>query len=226
MIEFKYITKKYKKGIVAVNDVSFKINKGEFVFIIGPSGAGKSTIAKLLLKEEQATSGSLFFNGEDITNVSNRTIPKIRQRIGMVFQDFRLLGDKNVYQNIDYALRIMGESRKRRKLTIERVLKTVELENKMRYFPNELSGGEQQRLSIARAMVTKPDVLLADEPTVNLVPETSWEIVRALQSINDRGTTIIMITHAKEIEDQLQKRVLEFSEGDLVRDEEGGSYYA
>lgn len=224
MIEFKHISKQYKNDIVAVNDVSFKINKGEFVFVIGPSGAGKSTLAKLLLKEEEPSAGSLFFNGEDITSIRSRRIPLVRQNIGMVFQDFRLLEDKTVYDNIDYVLQIMGVSRKLKIRTIDRVLETVNLEDKKKSYPRELSGGEQQRLSIARAMVTKPRVLLADEPTGNLDPETSWEIVKALQKINESGTTIVMITHAKEIVDRLKYRVLEFSKGELVRDEEGGSY--
>lgn len=224
MIEFKHVSKQYKNDIVAVNDVSFKINKGEFVFVIGPSGAGKSTIAKLLLKEEEPSAGSLFFNGEDITSIRSRRIPLVRQNIGMVFQDFRLLEDKTVYDNIDYVLQIMGVSRKLKMRTIDRVLETVNLEDKKKSYPRELSGGEQQRLSIARAMVTKPRVLLADEPTGNLDPETSWEIVKALQKINESGTTIVMITHAKEIVDRLKYRVLEFSKGELVRDEEGGSY--
>ncbi len=224
MIEFKHVSKQYKNDIVAVNDVSFKINKGEFVFVIGPSGAGKSTIAKLLLKEEEPSAGSLFFNGEDITSIRSRRIPLVRQNIGMVFQDFRLLEDKTVYDNIDYVLQIMGVSRKLKMRTIDRVLETVNLEDKKKSYPRELSGGEQQRLSIARAMVTKPRVLLADEPTGNLDPETSWEIVKALQKINESGTTIVMITHAKEIVDRLKYRVLEFSKGELVRDEESGSY--
>ena len=224
MIEFKHISKQYKNDIVAINDVSFKIEKGEFVFVIGPSGAGKSTIAKLLLKEEEPSAGSLFFNGEDITTIRSRRIPLVRQNIGMVFQDFRLLEDKTVYDNINYVMQIMGVSNKLKKRTIDRVLETVNLEEMKKSYPRELSGGEQQRLSIARAMVTKPRVLLADEPTGNLDPETSWEIVRALQKINEAGTTIIMITHAKEIVDTLKYRVLEFSKGKLIRDEEGGTY--
>ena len=224
MIEFKHVSKQYKKEIIAVRDVSFKIEKGEFVFIIGPSGAGKSTLAKLLLKEEQPSAGSIFFNGEDITNIRSRRIPLIRQDIGMVFQNFRLLENKTVYGNIDYVLQIMGASRKLKTKTINRVLETVGLQDKKKFYPRELSGGEQQRLSIARAMVTKPKVLLADEPTGNLDPETSWEIIEALQKINEAGTTIIMITHAKEIVDRLKYRVLEFSQGSLIRDEEGGMY--
>ena len=224
MIEFKNVYKTYSTGTEAVNNANFKIEKGEFVFIVGPSGAGKSTVAKLLLKEEEPSAGSLFFNDEDITTIRSRRIPLIRQKIGMVFQDFRLLEEKSVYDNIDYVLQIMGVSRKVKIRTIDRVLEAVNLQDKKKYLPRELSGGEQQRLSIARAMVTKPRVLLADEPTGNLDPETSWEIVKALQDINESGTTILMITHAKEIVDRLKYRVLEFSKGELVRDEKGGSY--
>lgn len=224
MIEFKHITKEYKNKIKAVDDISFKIEQGEFVFIIGPSGAGKSTLTKLLLKEEEPTSGSIFFEDEDITKIRNRKIPKIRQNIGMIFQDFRLLEDKTAYENINYVMQIMGISSRKKKKIIDEVLETVDLSDKRDSLPRELSGGEQQRLSIARAMVTKPSVLLADEPTGNLDPDTSWEIVIALQEINKSGTTVLMITHAKEIVDQLKYRVLEFSKGKLVRDEEGGSY--
>lgn len=222
MIKFEHITKKYSKDIVALNDVNFHIQKGEFVFITGPSGAGKSTVTRLVLKEVDPDQGRIFLDGKDITKVSRRTIPKIRKDVGVVFQDFRLLMNRTVYQNIDFVLDVQGISGRTKKKRIEEVLKMVHLEDRAKAYPNELSGGEMQRVSIARVLSIKPKVIIADEPTGNLDPDTAWEIMRYFEQVNNTGTTIIINTHSKEIVDEMKKRVITFSDGQIIRDSIGG----
>lgn len=226
LINFQNVKKTYKKNIDALKEVTFHIEMGEFVFLIGPSGAGKSTVLRLLLKETEPDGGRIYFKGEDITKVRKRRIPQIRKSIGVVFQDFRLLEDKTVYQNIKYAMEILGASHRLMKRRISEVLDLVDLSHKKKSYPHELSGGEQQRLCIARAMVNRPDILIADEPTGNLDPDTSWDIINTLLKINEQGTTILMITHAEDIVNKLERRVIELEKGEVVRDIEGGKYHA
>ena len=199
MIEFINVSKEYKNGVKALSNVSLSIDKGEFVFLVGPSGAGKSTLIKLLLKEENPTSGTIYLNNKDITSVRNRKIPYIRRNIGVVFQDFRLLPNKTVYENIAFAMEIIGAPPKEIRRNVPMVLSMVDLSSKAHCYPDELSGGEHQRVAISRAIVNNPPVLIADEPTGNLDPDTAWEIMKVLRDINRRGTTILMATHAKDI---------------------------
>ena len=224
MLEFVHVDKTYKNKVCALNDCNFKIEQGEFVFLIGPSGAGKSTITKLILKEINPDRGKIYLYGEDITRLKARKVPKLRQSIGMVFQDFKLLENKTVYQNIKYVMQILGKSSSEIKSTIDTVLDLVSLKDKKNAYPHELSGGEMQRVCIARSMVNKPKLLIADEPTGNLDPVTSMDIANALVRINERGTTVMMITHEKDIVNKLQKRVIQLDKGIIVRDEEGGMY--
>lgn len=224
MLEFVHVDKTYKNKVCALNDCNFKIEQGEFVFLIGPSGAGKSTITKLILKEINPDRGKIYLYGEDITRLKARKVPKLRQNIGMVFQDFKLLENKTVYQNIKYVMQILGKSSSEIKSTIDTVLDLVNLKDKKNAYPHELSGGEMQRVCIARSMVNKPKLLIADEPTGNLDPVTSMDIANALIRINERGTTVLMITHEKDIVNKLQKRVIQLDKGIIVRDEEGGMY--
>lgn len=224
MLEFVQVDKTYKNKVCALNDCNFKIEQGEFVFLIGPSGAGKSTITKLILKEINPDRGKIYLYGEDITRLKARKVPKLRQNIGMVFQDFKLLENKTVYQNIKYVMQILGKSSSEIKSTIDTVLDLVNLKDKKNAYPHELSGGEMQRVCIARSMVNKPKLLIADEPTGNLDPVTSMDIANALVRINERGTTVLMITHEKDIVNKLQKRVIQLDKGIIVRDEEGGMY--
>lgn len=224
MLEFVHVDKTYKNKVCALNDCNFKIEQGEFVFLIGPSGAGKSTITKLILKEINPDRGKIYLYGEHITRLKARKVPKLRQSIGMVFQDFKLLENKTVYQNIKYVMQILGKSSSEIKSTIDTVLDLVNLKDKKNAYPHELSGGEMQRVCIARSMVNKPKLLIADEPTGNLDPVTSMDIANALVRINERGTTVMMITHEKDIVNKLQKRVIQLDKGIIVRDEEGGMY--
>lgn len=224
MLEFVHVDKTYKNKVCALNDCNFRIDQGEFVFLIGPSGAGKSTITKLILKEINPDRGKIYLYGEDITRLKARKVPKLRQSIGMVFQDFKLLENKTVYQNIKYVMQILGKSSSEIKSTIDTVLDLVNLKDKKNAYPHELSGGEMQRVCIARSMVNKPKLLIADEPTGNLDPVTSMDIANALVRINERGTTVMMITHEKDIVNKLQKRVIQLDKGIIVRDEEGGMY--
>lgn len=223
MIKFENVSKKYL-DVVALENVSLNIGDGEFVFIIGESGAGKSTITKLLLKEIQPDSGQIFLDGKNITKVARRKVPEIRQSIGMIFQDFRLLEDMTIYDNIEYALNILGLSAKTKKRRINEVLEQVGLEDRKKAFPRELSGGEQQRVSIARALSIKPNLIIADEPTGNLDPQTSQEIVSHLMKINEQGKTVVMVTHEKEIVDTSHKRVIHLSDGQIKSDEKDGVY--
>ena len=224
MIKFSGVSKDYKNGVNALSNINVHIGKGEFVYLVGSSGAGKSTMIKLLLKEEEPTSGRIFLKGNEITKVKNRRIPYIRRDIGVVFQDFRLLPNKTVYENVAFAMEILGTHPKDIRRRIPMILSMVDLSRKASSYPEQLSGGEQQRVSIARAIVNNPPVLIADEPTGNLDPETALEIMKALMDINARGTTILMATHAREIVNNMRKRVLALENGKLVRDEERGGY--
>ncbi|KYO66554.1 Cell division ATP-binding protein FtsE [Thermovenabulum gondwanense] len=218
------MTKIYSGGHVALQDITVKIQKGEFVFIVGPSGAGKSTFIKLLIREEMPTKGQIFFNGKNITRMRHSQVPFLRRRIGVVFQDFRLLPQKTVYENVAFAMEVIEAPLREIKKRVPRVLEMVGLSHKMNAKPHELSGGEQQRVSLARALVNNPDVIIADEPTGNLDPDTSWEIMKLLNEINMNGTTLIVATHAKDIVNAMRKRVLQLDSGKLVRDEERGVY--
>ncbi len=224
MIHFYNVTKVYSNGVRALDDVSFHIRKGEFVFLVGPSGAGKSTLVKIVFREEIPTKGQALFAGKSITRIKNREIPFLRRKIGMVFQDFRLLPQKTVYENVSFAMQVVGSSRRAIKRRVPEVLAQVGLEEKAAMLPAQLSGGQQQRVCIARALVNDPMLLIADEPTGNLDPDTAWELMNLFNEINSKGTTILMATHAREIVDAMKKRVLSMSDGRLTRDEESGAY--
>lgn len=224
MIEFRNVTKKYGKKIYALRDVSFKVGDGEFVVTIGPSGAGKSTLIKLLICEEKPTRGHIYIVGKDIVNLKQKEIPYFRRRVGVVFQDFKLLPKKTVFENIAFAMEAVGASRQEIIKKVNAVLILVNLKERSDNFPDELSGGEKQRVAIARAVVNRPKLLIADEPTGNLDPETSWEIIRILEEINKRGTIIILATHNKEIVDRLRRRVIKIKNGMIVSDKEKATY--
>lgn len=224
MIIFQRTSKVYDNNVFALKNVSLEIERGEFVFLVGPSGAGKSTFIKLLLKEIDPTKGKIIVNGADLTSLKHKQIPYYRRRIGMVFQDFRLIASLNVQENIEFAMRVVEANKKDIKKRVPLVLSMVGLTNKSKCFPNELSGGEQQRVAIARAIVNNPTMVIADEPTGNLDPDTSIEIMEVLQDINRAGTTIIMATHAKDIVDTMKKRVIAIENGTLIRDEQRGRY--
>ncbi|WP_097027322.1 cell division ATP-binding protein FtsE [Clostridium peptidivorans] len=224
MIEFKNVTKVYGKNIPALSNINLSIDKGEFVFLVGPSGAGKSTFIKTLLKEVDPSSGSVVVNNVDITTLKRKDVPYYRRKIGVVFQDFRLIPNLNVYENVAFAMRVVESPMKDIRKKVPAVLSMVGLSNKHKAFPHELSGGEQQRVSLARALVNNPALIIADEPTGNLDPDTSMEIMDILNDINRAGTTILMATHAKDIVDNMKKRVVALEKGNLVRDEQRGSY--
>lgn len=220
MIELKDVTKEYSKGIAALNGVSLKIEKGEFVFIVGDSGSGKSTLIRLLMRELVATSGTITVMGKDLSKIPHKRVSVYRRKLGVVFQDFRLLKDRNVYENIAFALRVTEASPRVIKQKVPAALSLVGLAQKYKSFPKELSGGEQQRVAIARAIVNEPAVLLADEPTGNLDPANSWEIMNLLEEANKRGTTVIVVTHNHEIVNMMKKRVITMSKGTIVSDEQ------
>jgi cell division transport system ATP-binding protein len=225
VIEYINVSKQYESNkAIALTNINLRIKKGEFVFIVGSSGAGKSSLIKLLLKEEDPTSGKLILNGEDITHVKGRRIPYVRRSIGVVFQDFRLLENKTVFENVAFAMEIVGATKKQIERQVPQVIEMVGLKGKEKDYPDELSGGEQQRVSIARAIVNKPAVLIADEPTGNLDPDTAWEIMKVIKEINSRGTTVVMATHAKDIVNFMKRRVVALEDGKIVRDEEKGVY--
>ena len=224
MIEFKDVTKEYSKGIAALNGVNLKIEKGEFAFIVGDSGSGKSTLIRLLLKELDPTSGSIIVNGQNLNRLKHRKIPQYRRHLGVVFQDFRLLKDRNIYENIAFALRVTETSPRIIKQKVPAALSLVGLAQKYKAFPKELSGGEQQRVAIARAIVNEPAILLADEPTGNLDPTNSWEIMKLLEEANERGTTVLVVTHNQEIVNEMKKRVITMKKGVIVSDEQKGGY--
>ena len=222
MIEFRNVSKKYDTGTEAIHNISFKINKGEFAFLVGSSGSGKSTIIKLILKEEEPTSGNIIINGKDTTFLKPSRVPFLRRNMGIVFQDFRLLPDKTVYENVAFAMYVVRATPKHIRRQVPMVLSLVGLANKAKVYPNELSGGEQQRVALARAIVNNPSMLIADEPTGNLDPNTAWDIMELLNDINLRGTTVVVATHAKDIVDKMNKRVIRIDQGNIVRDEKGG----
>lgn len=224
MIELREVTKEYSKGIAALNGISLKIEQGEFVFIVGDSGSGKSTLIRLLMKELDPSSGSITVMGRNLGRMGHKEIPMYRRRIGVVFQDFRLLKDRNVYDNIAFALRVTETPIRIIKQKVPAALSLVGLAQKYKSFPKELSGGEQQRVAIARAVVNEPSILLADEPTGNLDPANSWEIMRLLEEANDRGTTVIVVTHNQEIVNAMRKRVVTMKKGTIVSDEKKGGY--
>lgn len=218
------VSKVYSTGAPALNNVSLSIHKGEFVFIVGDSGSGKSTMIKLLLRELTATSGSVYVMGSDLAKLRHRQIPKFRRSLGVVFQDFRLLNDRNVYENVAFAQRIVETPVNEIRRNVPAILATVGLAGKYKAKTKQLSGGEQQRVALARALVNNPAILLADEPTGNLDPKNSWEIMKLLEEINEGGTTVVVVTHNKEIVNALHKRVVTVKKGVIVSDEEGGEY--
>ena len=220
MITFDHVTKKYRTNI-GLDDVSVHINKGDFVFLVGPSGAGKSTFIKLILKEINADEGTIKVGDFEVTSLSNREIPMFRRKVGTVFQDFRLLPKKKVFENVAFAMEVLHKSQRQIRKQVPQVLSLVGISDKAHKYPDELSAGEQQRVAIARAIVNNPAVLIADEPTGNLDPATAWEIMDLLDQINLRGTTIVMVTHAKDIVDKMKKRVIAIERGRIVRDEQG-----
>lgn len=224
MIEFKNVTKVYDNNVKALSDVNVQIESGDFVFLVGPSGAGKSTFIKMLLKEVEPSNGKIIVADKELGKITRKEVPYYRRKIGMVFQDFRLIPTMNVYENVAFAMRVVEASQREIRRRVPMVLSLVGLSHKYKMFPSELSGGEQQRVSLARAIVNNPSVLIADEPTGNLDPETAKEIMDLLDDINRAGTTILMATHAKEIVDNMKKRVLTIEGGELVRDVKRGAY--
>ena len=224
IITLENVSKAYATGAPALNGVDLHINKGEFVFIVGDSGSGKSTMIKLLLRELTPTSGNINVMGYDLVKIKHRKIPKFRRNLGIVFQDFRLLKDRNVYENVAFAQRIIQVSNKEIKRNVPSILATVGLAGKYKAKPKQLSGGEQQRVALARALVNRPTILLADEPTGNLDPKNSWEIMKLLEQINENGTTVLVVTHNREIVNAMQKRVVTMKKGVIVSDEEKGGY--
>ena len=224
MIEMMNVTKKYNKGITAINNLSIQIKDGEFVYVVGPSGAGKSTFIKMMYREEKATKGRIRVGKYDLMKIRDRQIPFLRRYVGVVFQDFKLLPHKTVYENVAYAMEVIEKSPREIKRRVEDVLELVNLKHRMNNFPNELSGGEQQRVAIARAIVDTPGILIADEPTGNLDPETSMEIMDILERINEQGTTIVMATHNSQIVNEKKHRVIAIENGQIVRDQEQGEY--
>jgi cell division transport system ATP-binding protein len=224
MIVFENVTKVYEPNVHAVREVSFVIDKGEFVFVVGASGSGKSTLIRLLLKEIEPTRGRIIVGGRDLGRLSRRKVPMLRRNVGCVFQDFKLLPNRTAAENVAYALKVQGESRAAIRSKVPEVLGLVGLTHKMNSYPDELSGGEQQRVSIARAFVNHPPLLVCDEPTGNLDPDTSVGIMQLLYRINRSGTTILMVTHDREMVDKMRKRVIALEEGVLARDERRGGY--
>lgn len=226
MIEFVNVTKQFEDaGNIALENASFKIENGEFVFLVGSSGAGKTTITKLIMRETNVTEGEIYLDGIDVTKLPDREIPYLRRKMGVVFQDFRLLEDRTVYENVEFAMRVVGAGRREIRKRVPEVLNEVGLNYKAKMLPRQLSGGEQQRVALARALVNHPLILIADEPTGNLNPKTAMEIMEIFEEINRMGTTIIMATHAKDIVDEMKKRVIEIQDGKIVRDEVGGEYH-
>jgi len=221
MIKLEHVSKSYTAGIPALNDVSLDIEEGEFVFIVGDSGSGKSTLIKLLLKELEPTEGTITINNKKLNKIKRRQIPKFRRNIGVVFQDFRLLKDRNIYDNVAFAQKVIGESNRSIKKNVPSMLSMVGLAAKYRSYPRQLSGGEQQRVAIARALINEPKILLADEPTGKLDNHNAWEIMKLLEEINSRGTTVVVVTHNLEIVKAMNKRVITMKKGVVVEDSEG-----
>lgn len=225
MIKLENVSKAYSAGIPALNDVSLHIETGEFVFVVGDSGSGKSTLIKLLLKELEPTSGSIIINGQKLGNIRHRDVPRFRRNLGVVFQDFRLLKDRNVYENVAFAQRVIGMSTKSMRRKVPAVLSMVGLAAKYKSYPRQISGGEQQRVAIARALVNEPKILLADEPTGNLDANNAWDIMKLLEEINQRGTTVLVVTHNLDIVKTMKKRVITMKKGVVVSDERSGDDY-
>jgi cell division transport system ATP-binding protein len=224
MISLQHVTKTYRNGVTALEDVSVEIDKGEFVFVVGPSGSGKSTMIRLLLKQEEASNGQVFVAGKNLAKITSFKVPHLRRNIGTVFQDYKLLQDKTAFENVAFALEVIGKQKHVIDQRVPEILEYVGLGDKLNAFPDELSGGEQQRVSIARACVNRPLVLLADEPTGNLDPNTSVDIMRLLDKVNRIGTTVVMATHDQAIVDAMRKRVIELDKGKVVRDQTRGVY--
>jgi cell division transport system ATP-binding protein len=224
MISLQRVSKTYKNGVTALVDVDVEVEKGEFVFVVGQSGSGKSTMIRLLIREEDATKGSIHVGGKNLAKMSSWDVPKLRRNVGTVFQDFRLLQDKTVFENVAFALEVIGKPKHVIDQRVPEILEYVGLGDKLNNFPDELSGGEQQRVSIARACVNRPLVLLADEPTGNLDPNTSVDIMRLLDKVNRIGTTVMMATHDQAIVDAMRKRVIELDKGAVIRDQSRGVY--
>ncbi|UAL46995.1 cell division ATP-binding protein FtsE [Sutcliffiella horikoshii] len=224
MIEMQDVYKKYPNGVQAVDGINIRIKAGEFVYVVGPSGAGKSTFIKMMYREEKPTSGNIVIDGVNLSKLKESKVPLLRRNIGVVFQDFKLLPQLTVYENVAFALEVIEESPKNIKKRVMEVLDLVKLKHKARHLPNELSGGEQQRISIARSIVNKPKVMIADEPTGNLDPDTSWEIMNIFEEINEKGTTIVMATHNREIVNTIKKRVIAIENGKIARDQAEGDY--
>ena len=222
MIKLEHVSKSYSAGIPALNDVNLEIDDGEFVFIVGDSGSGKSTLIKLLLKELEPTEGTITVNGKELKRIKKKQVPRYRRKVGVVFQDFRLLKDRNVYDNIAFAQKVIGESNIQIKKKVPKMLSLVGLAAKYKSYPKELSGGEQQRVAIARALINEPAILLADEPTGNLDNNNAWEIMKLLEEINEKGTTVIVVTHNLEIVKVMKKRVITVKKGVIVSDSERG----
>lgn len=224
MIEMQDVYKKYPNGVIAANGIDVHIKPGEFVYVVGPSGAGKSTFIKMMYREEKPTSGTIMINGVNLAKLKSSKVPLLRRNIGVVFQDFKLLPTLTVYENVAFALEVTEEHPKYIKKQVMETLDLVNLKHKARMLPTELSGGEQQRVSIARSIVNAPKVVIADEPTGNLDPETSWEIMNIFDEINTRGTTVVMATHNREIVNTIKHRVIAIESGKIVRDEQRGEY--
>lgn len=225
MIDFNEVTKEYKNGVIAINNLSVKINEGDFIYLIGPSGAGKSTFLKLIYRDEKATSGVVTFDGIKVNKYRKSKLCRLRRKMGIVFQDFKLLETRTIFENIAFVLETFGLSNREIRERVKKALDEVNLTDKAKYYPNQLSGGEQQRIAIARALINRPQILICDEPTGNLDPETSKDIVELLEDINERGTTVIMATHDKEIVNTYRHRVLAIEHGNIMVDEEMGEYY-
>ena len=224
MIKLEHVSKAYSAGIPALNDVNLEIEEGEFVFVVGDSGSGKSTLIKLLLKELDPTEGMITINGRKLHTIGHRQVPKFRRNLGVVFQDFRLLKDRNVYDNVDFAQRVIGASVRESRRRVPQMLSMVGLAAKYKSFPRQLSGGEQQRVAIARALINQPKILLADEPTGNLDANNAWEIMKLLEEINERGTTVVVVTHNMEIVRVMNKRVITIKKGVIISDVDGEEY--
>ncbi len=224
MIEMQDVSKEYPNGIQAINNLSIRIDQGEFVYVVGPSGAGKTTFIKMIYREETPTKGKITVNGLDVSNLKNKNVPFLRREIGVVFQDFKLLPTLTVFENVAFAMEVTEHEPEEIQKRVTEVLALVGLKDKTRMLPSELSGGEQQRVAIARSIVNKPKVIIADEPTGNLDPETSWEIMNLMEEINRQDTTIIMATHNREIVNTMKHRVVAIENGKVVRDEQQGEY--
>lgn len=224
MILLDQVSKTYPGDVQALKDIDLRVEKGEFVFVVGQSGSGKTTLFRLLLKEIEPTSGTIYINNRNLENLKRRHIPLFRRGVGVVFQDFRLLRDRNVYENIAFAQRIVGVPSRQIRRNVMTLLELVGLREKYKSTPDELSGGEQQRVALARALINNPPLLLADEPTGNLDPRNSWEIMKLLETVNKRGTTVLVVTHNKDIVERMEKRVVTLSDGTIVADQRKGGY--